>query len=192
VREIAKTFRKASRVEILNTIVLTDGEASDTVNYPAFADAKERSEKMSWVNGCAPTTMIHDGETGRQWYGDSWGAQTANVVNCLRADAGTKVIQIMIGYARANMQYHGEGAVKTWQDEGFVETTKTNNPHGWDAAFTIKASTTEVTMEELLQKKASQADKTVTTANIKNAFIKQMKSRTSSRVLVNRLTDLVA
>lgn len=192
VREIAKDFRKATRVQILNTIVLTDGEASDSVNYPAFADAKERNEKMGWVNGCGPTIMVHDGESGRQWYGDSWHGQTANVVNCLRADAGTKVIQMMIGYARASVNCYGETAQRTWSEEGFYETTKIANQHGWDAAFVIKSSAKEVTMEELLAKRTAAPDKTVTTANIKNAFIKQMKSRTSSRVLVNRLTDLIA
>ena len=191
VREIAKSFRKASRVEILNTIVLTDGDASDSVNHPHFEDAKDRAEKMRWVNGCGPTVTIHDGESGRQWFGDSWAAQTANIVNCLRADAGTKVIQMMIGYAKASMAYYGEAAVKTWAEEGFAETTKATN-HGWDAAFVIKSSAKEVTMEELLAKRTAAPDKTVTTANIKNAFIKQMKSRTSSRVLVNRLTDLIA
>lgn len=192
VREIAKDFRKATRVQILNTIVLTDGEASDSVNYPAFADAKERNEKMGWVNGCGPTIMVHDGESGRQWYGDSWHGQTANVVNCLRADAGTKVIQMMIGFSRMNTRFYGEAADRTWSDEGFIETTKINNQHGWDASFIIKSSAKEVTMEELLAKRTAAPDKTVTTANIKNAFIKQMKSRTSSRVLVNRLTDLIA
>ena len=192
VREIAKSFRKATRVQILNTVVLTDGEASDSVNHPHFTDSKMRGEVLKWVNGCAPTIMVHDGESGRQWYGDSWAAQTQNVINCLRADAGTKVIQMMIGYARQNVQYAGEVAVRTWADEGFYETTKSNNPHGWDAAFVIKASATEVTMEELLAKRSADPAKSVTTANIKNAFIKQMKSRTSSRVLVNRLTDLIA
>jgi len=192
VREIAKSFRKATRVQILNTVVLTDGEASDSVNHPHFSDSKERGEVLRWVNGCSPTIMIHDGESGRQWYGDSWATQTQNVINCLRADADTKVIQMMIGYSRQNVSFAGEVAVRTWADEGFYETTKSHNPHGWDAAFVIKASATEVTMEELLAKRSADPAKTVTTANIKNAFIKQMKSRTSSRVLVNRLTDLIA
>jgi hypothetical protein len=85
--------------------------------------------------------------------------------------------------------FYGDAAAKTWNDEGFIETTKTQNPHGWDAAFLIKATAKEVTMEELLAKKTPAQ---VTTANIKNAFIRQMRSRTSSRVLVNRLTDLIA
>jgi hypothetical protein len=189
VREIAKDFRKANRVEILNTVILTDGEASDSVNWVKFKDANHRNELMRWENGCAPSVVVHDGESGRQWFGDSWAAATANIVNCLRADAGTKVIQMMIGYARMATNYYDAGAQKTWSDEGFIETTKHNNLHGWDAAFIIKSSAKEVTMEELLNKKTP--DK-VTTTNIKNAFIKQMKSRTSSRVLVNRLTDLIA
>jgi Mg-chelatase subunit ChlD len=189
VREIAKDFRKANRVEILNTVILTDGEASDSVNWVKFKDANHRNEEMRWVNGCAPSVVIHDGESGRQWFGDSWAAATANIVNCLRADAGTKVIQMMIGYSRMSTNYYDAGAQKTWSEEGFIETTKHNNLHGWDAAFIIKSSAKEVTMEELLNKKTP--DK-VTTTNIKNAFIKQMKSRTSSRVLVNRLTDLIA
>jgi len=189
VREIAKDFRKANRIEILNTVILTDGEASDSLNWVKFKNQAQRQELNRMVNGCSPSVMVHDGESGRQWFGDCWSAATTNIVQCLRADTGTKIIQLMIGYARMATNYYDAASQKTWSEEGFIETTKSKNTAGWDASFIIKASAKEVTMDELLQKKGST---NVTTTNIKNAFIKQMKSRTSSRVLVNRITDLIA
>jgi hypothetical protein len=78
-----------------------------------------------------------------------------------------------------------EKAKSTYDKEGFAVADK--SCHGHDELFIIQgnASIEDDDLDEILSDKKSNV-------GIRNAFIKTMDKRTSSRVMLNRFIDLIA
>ena len=93
--EIAKQFRKANRIEVLNTIILTDGEATDYATYwKTVEDADRLRESSNW-GGRAPVILKY-GSTVTPMYKTGWAHPnailTATLIDLYKEVTGSKVI----------------------------------------------------------------------------------------------------
>ena len=93
--EIAKQFRKANRIEVLNTIILTDGEATDYATYWKTVEDTDRLRESSNWGGRAPVILKY-GSTVTPMYKTGWAHPnailTATLIDLYKEVTGSKVI----------------------------------------------------------------------------------------------------
>ena len=93
--EIAKQFRKANRIEVLNTIILTDGEATDYATYWKTVEDTDRLRESSNWGSRAPVILKY-GSTVTPMYKTGWAHPnailTATLIDLYKEVTGSKVI----------------------------------------------------------------------------------------------------
>ena len=93
--EIAKQFRKANRIEVLNTIILTDGEATDYATYWKTVEDTDRLRESANWGGRAPVILKY-GSTVTPMYKTGWAHPnailTATLIDLYKEVTGSKVI----------------------------------------------------------------------------------------------------
>lgn len=211
-RDVANEFKATNRIEVLNTIILTDGGNStemsvvDSVDELAETDYR-RVQEMKFFGTKIDKVYIKEGpiatvfansENNVNWR--SWGLQYDNyalaMIRHYQRTTGSRIIGFRLVEPRktyvkdtffgASGQYDYAGfesAYKTWSTEKFVEVTK---PISYDAMYLIKGGQDlNVDDSELEVKSTSKGD-------LKRGFLKYTKGRASSRVFLNRFIEKVA
>ena len=164
---IVPNFRSSNNLQIVNTIFLTDGEASGRLRPNSYGNsAWIRDEKTKRVYNATETTSA--------------------LLSVLNDRTGANTVGIYLNAARSlrSNYYHDytDEQVASYKKEGFVSTTKA----GYTEYFIVKADSK--VENDFLDNITADASYT----RIKNAFIKASSSRVNSRVLLNRVIDLIA
>ena len=188
---INKAFRARHGVQILNTVILTDGEGHSNMSGVIYNPRLRRNF------GDHPDHMVPG-----YGMGGHRGDTTNSLLHSLRAETGTNIIGIYLyegrnigscwGWTTANNcrdRYDTESNQKSkdlqrqYVRENFV-VADGRKSFGYDEAYIINAGVK--TNDDIdIPEDASHA-------KMRNAFVKGMAQRSMSRVLSNRLVDRIA
>jgi len=178
--KIVPQFKQDYNLDIVHSIFLTDGETS--------------ASTIPSSNGYAFSNII----VGRKTFEVRQNTSCTDALYTAFSDiTGSRAIGIFLdGRRRGGMsmcvknryfssQQSIQNADKLYEKEGFAIADK--NCHGLDELFIIQGNTEidDDDLDDVLSSKKSNV-------GIRNAFIKTMENRTSSRVMLNRFIDLIA
>lgn len=183
-RGIVNDFRKTTKVQIVNTVFLTDGEATDRLL--AYGTGTRRS----W-NG---VTVLRDGT--REWvnpegvYND-----TGLLIRWFREQTGANTLGIFVasrfGYASGYIDPSFSEEKRREAERGFKSDGWCSVPAlGFDNYFVLRGTVkdTEEAMDEFEKRDATG----MTPTQIKNAYIKAVETRNSARGMIRTLVKIVA
>ena len=186
--KILPEFRRRTGVQILNCVILTDGDGSSCMNSTIYNPMLRRNF------GDHPDHKVP---------GDRHGSSTNSLLLSLKETTGCNLIGMYLfagrnlqncygwfsngverwGYATPEQERALKDATKTWKKENFIIANGIK-AFAYDEAYII-AATTEIEDEIEIPTDASHA-------KMRNAFVKGMAQRSMSRVLSNRLVDRIA
>lgn len=183
--DIIPEFRKKYNLQIVNTVVMTDGEAdSISLNEDTWSDK---------------SFILYDKQTGNSYkfhpYSNDF---TARLSELVKARTGCNMIRFHLDTVRkinnaSSSFFSGkesdtqkEQAQKLYDNEGFFPSFV---KAGFDELFVVKANT-EIDINED-EDKILDAKKGSFTA-LKTAFLKMNDRKMTSRVLLNRFIDLIS
>ena len=167
--EIVPKFQNENKLQIVNTIFLTDGQASSGFwgcgvpgdNY--VTDPKSK-KSYSAVRG-------HKGE-----------GLTSALLDCLQDRTGANAIGIFLDTSKKINYGYTEEQIRSWKKDGFCSTDQA----GYTEYFVVKAD--RKVDNDFLENLNDDASFT----KIKNAFMKASSDRVNSRILLGRVIDLIA
>jgi hypothetical protein len=198
--EIAKNFLKASKVEILNTIILTDGEANDDVLYWSKSADEENTyhakqmrhlETATFKYGSAVYPLIESG------YADHTVKLTATLIELYKELTGSKVINYHLverlnrrslgdckGYSKVgNVEFiDWDNIYNTQAAAGIIEV---KDKFGFDVRYILDGSKLNIQNEELVVKSDSKGD-------LLKGFRKFASSKSQQRVFVQKFIPEIA
>ena len=168
------SFKKNNNVQIVNTVFLTDG-SSNGMHVPYNGTLKIKGDRIGvQVNQQNATNLL------TKMLKDRTGS---NVVNFFLANwSPTKFSRGAYYYFRDEDKMLA--GLETWKSDNYAISS--NDSQGWDEQYlirTVKVDNTDA-MDNV------QDSDTMTKK--KNAFLKSMKGRNTSRVVLNRFIDLIA
>jgi len=182
---IVSRFKAANRLDIVNTVILTDGE-------PTSAVCNRQSAYNSILNLPNRKQMAIRTSKQRSPYGGSVD-EMLGLAEAFREVTGTNLISIRLSHTRdanflARMWANGnlkeeERMTKEWKEQDFFSY----RAFGFTESFVIDPKT-EVVNDDFLDNIKSDASVGVIT----RAFIKGNAKKASSRVLLSRFSDLIA
>jgi hypothetical protein len=164
--DIVPEFRAEHRLQIVNTLFLTDGEASSRFGYRYGIE-----------------THVRDPKT-KKTYEASRGGATESCLEMFQDTTGSKAIGIYLNEGNRmpwSIQMSDEDLL-SYKKQGWTSTTKS----GYTEYFVVKADKkVDNTLLDAL-------DSDVSYTRLKNAFMKASAGRVNSRVILNRVVDLLA
>ena len=169
--DLIPRFKTENNVQIVNTVFLTDGCGNGmSVPYGGFLKIKgDRIGVKSDGNATNMLTKMLRQRTG------------CNVVNFFLANWGpTKFNRHACYYFETSEDL--EAGAKTWKDSNYAISNR--DRQGWDEQYlvrTVKVDTGGIDVAD-----------DATAAKKRNAFLKSMKGRSASRVVLNRFIDMIA
>ncbi len=199
-------FKKDNRLDIVNTIILTDGESNSAYSYwrADKEDGKIRSYNIeNQIGGDPVRNKLVDTETKKvfDWTRKSTWGETRNTLEyykyktfsnvvgfflCTSGDQagriGSKDQRIKTGSSFSQEAY--TVAKSDYNRNGFFISTNL----GYSELYVIKANKSVQTEDEI----DLDTDKQLTTAQITRAFKKFQKGKLEKRVLLNRFAEMVA
>lgn len=172
-------FKRDNSLDIVHTVFLTDGETTGSALPPS--------------NGMYKNFFTYKGQS----YIIKEGQSTSDCLySILRDVTGSKVVGIFLDGRRrggmsayASVRYFDDStkadALKFYENEGFASAQATR--HGCNELFIVQGNTEidDDDLDEVLSTKKSNV-------GIRNAFIKTMDNKTSSRIMLNRFIDQIA
>ena len=162
--DIIPAFQRANNVQIVNTLVLTDGEASGR------------------IGGYGRVTVLRDPKTKEVCEIDGRYNCTPAILELAKKRTGAKFVGIYLNESKSLRGYYEDKQTAEYKKNGFTSTDKA----GYTEYFIVKADKkVENAGLEDLKDDASYT-------KIKNTFMKQSSSRVNSRILLNRVIDLIA
>ena len=168
---IVPQFKKDNNVQIVNTVFLTDGCGNGmSVPYGGYLKIKgDRIGVKSDGNATNMLTKMLRERTG------------CNIVNFFLANWGpTKFLRHACYYFETEQDL--QDGQKTWKDNNYAISNR--DRQGWDEQYLVR--TVKVDNGGI------QIDDNATAAKKRNAFLKSMKGRSASRVVLNRFIDMIA
>ena len=206
--EVAKIFQKTYNVELLTTIFLTDGGATDSITFRNRAlDSDDRigidsvySEQIAVKDGAVVTRLPN-----RDSYYRQDGVTTLTLLEHYKRITGSTVINFHIVDGKKH-DFHRECQNETWMEKDgkrdtYMSTTwedtvwkkvlrdkftVTNPLFGYDARFLLKGQKDlKVGNEELTVKSNKKGD-------LLRGFRNFNKSKKTSRTFLNQIIDMVA
>ena len=200
--EIAKNFLKASKVEILNTIILTDGEATNGVSYWSKSANEENTyhaKQIRWLEtatfkyGSAVYPMIESGDA------ESNVKLTATLIELYKELTGSKVINYHLvdrwnrKYLDSCKEYSLVGNVEfTYSDwdniysaQGAAGIIEVKDKFGFDVRYILDGGKLNIQNEELVVKSDSKSD-------LLKGFRKFASSKSQQRVFVQKFIPEIA
>jgi len=188
--KILPEFRRRHGVQVLNAVILTDGDGHCSLNSTIYNPILKRNF------GDHP-----DHQTERA----GWGYTTDALLLSLKETTGCNLIGMYLyagkkienchGWYKNSDSYYGSQWVdsekvdeiksdsKTWRNENFIVASG-YKAFAYDEAYIIAAATK---IEDDIE-----IDPEYSHAKMRNAFVKGMAKRSMSRVLSNRLVDRIA
>ena len=205
--EVAKTFQKAYNVELLTTIFLTDGGATDSLTYrKTEKDSEDRvgtdyvySEAIAVKDGAVVTRL--PAKTG---YSRRDGTTTQTLLEHYKRVTGSTLINFHIVDGKRSA-FHDEWQSDKWMEgeeswsyesSTWIDTvwkdvlknkfTVTTPKFGYDARFLLKGQKDlNVGTEELTVKSNKKGD-------LLRGFRNFNKNKKTSRTFLNQIIDMVA
>jgi hypothetical protein len=198
--EIAKQFRKANRIEVLNTIILTDGEATDYATYWKTVDDTGRlRESSNW--GSREPVILKYGSTVTPMYKTGWAHPnailTATLIDLYKEVTGSKVINyhLIAKWNKRNLEeckslftINHDGDHYTQWDQimsnrstGLLEVKDTV---GFDVRYIINGSDLSVDAELEVKSK--------TRGDLLRGFKKFAGNKTQNRLFVQKFSSQIA
>jgi hypothetical protein len=188
-------FKEMHRLDVVNTIVLTDGEANETEEIIA-TDGRRRH--MNSVYGIGwkgkANTVITDKQTGKTGFAKPGQPVTAALLDLLKNRTGTNLIGYYIlnslSKYRVNGFIMGQG-LHTEDTQNIIHKIKKEkfyaiNSYVYDKYFLVKSDDLNINDEELKVK--SDASK----KDILKSFMQSQKSKIVNRVLLNKFIAEIA
>jgi hypothetical protein len=204
-------FKKEKNLQVVNTVILTDGEAGDLPLTEQFGYG-EMKDSNGW--NVDPLVIVRDPQTRREyktWSESKVGSTTYQntmytsdqqslLVAMLRDRTGAKVINInlitgnralinILHFARISETNPAFAAAKKqFKDHGFAALP---NAMGFDeviALNTANASDTEFDFGSVTVDTSSKAGQ----KELQKAFVKSLESRKGNRPLMARIAELVS
>lgn len=179
---IVPEFKAAHKLQIVNTVVLTDGEATDHVLSYANPGA-------TWNS----VTVLRD--NWREYVKDSnnYNGDTEVLLGWLNDKVGGNIIGIFVtGSVKYANRYLGsdpvkvEEAQKAFKKQGWCSTTQA----GFSEYFIISGGVRDTDAE--MEKFDAVTGASKTSTQIRNDYIKAVSSRNSTRGMIQRFVTLVA
>lgn len=186
--EIVAQFRRQYGVEIVNTIILTDGEAGDSVirsvNGNAILNLPTREQFPIIANG-RDTTLYGGCRESRGLIEVMKRMTGCNVIG-IRLTGNREATSLALSYGSCEKDGLAASARMTqeWKENDFFSYRQ----FGYTEAFVINAKTDIVTSDDLL----SGIREGATVGVIARAFIRNSAKMKTSRVLLSRFSDLIA
>ena len=182
---ILPEFRRRTGVQVLNAVILTDGDGcsnvSDVIYNPIlrrnYGDHPDHRIESRRADSTQSLLLSLKDTTGCNLIG-MYLYSGRNVMNCYGWYNSTSE-----HYPYAEKSQKDKDDTKIWKNENFV-VANGEKSFAYDEAYII-AATTKIEDEIEIPDDASHA-------KMRNAFVKGMAQRSMSRVLSNRLVDRIA
>ena len=188
-------FKEMHRLDIVNTIVLTDGEANETEEIVA---TDGRRKHMNSVYGIGwkgkANTVITDKQTGKTGFAKPGQPITAALLDLLKNRTGTNLVGYYIlssvSKYRINGFIMGQGLVNE-DTQNIIHKIKKEkfyaiNSYVYDKYFLVKSDDLNINDEELKVKSDSSKK------DILKSFMQSQKSKIVNRVLLNKFIAEIA
>jgi hypothetical protein len=180
---IVNAFRAKHKLQIVNTVILTDGEDTDSIEV-----------KNKGYNPYTQDVVLRDTVTKSEAVVDNlWdnSATTAIFLNRLRERTGTNVIGYYINSGRVNSmsfsQYSAdpnqvEKLYKDYVKNKYIEVTN----RGYSVYYILKAEEMNIQTTELNLGKAT------TAKSIAKVFAKYSKNKLDNRIVLSRFIEKIS
>ena len=191
-RQILPMFQRENKVQKVQCIVLTDGEANH-IPYHVVVKRPWEDEPYLGCNHLHPNTFIRDRETGNTYRVPyRWHEFTSTLITNLKDRfPNTNFIGIRVlesrdsgAFMRLYMDQHSEEYSQT-QKEWKKQRSFTIKNSGYDAYFAMSASA-------LADDAEFEVNVGATKAQIKNAFTKSLKTKKLNKKVLGEFISLVA
>jgi hypothetical protein len=179
--KIVPAFQEKHKIQIVNTIFLTDGEAGDSMFY--VGDAAHRVTVVCPFNNKAYLVSENRGST----------YATDSMLEIFKDVTHSNTIGFFISNSRycRYIPSHSDGMKKV-RSEGFYDCPKMDKVygkmHGYDRLFILPNNQEITDVQENLESLNSGA----TITKIRNTFVKALEKRGASRSFLNRFADVIA
>jgi len=190
-----KRFQRENNLDIVNTIILTDGESNSSHNVWTDYDTNHgmfNKRINTYVDENRIKIKLVDPETKKvfEWTDSHGSQQTENFLNYYKFKTGSNILGFFLTSAAGEAgrkvgwsEWEREGKSQ-YNREGFVIV----EDRGYDELYIIKSHAT-VAMEEGIKIDTS---KTNSTASIARAFKKFQKGKLDKRIMLQRFAEKVA
>ena len=170
---IVPEFQKANRIQVVNTVFLTDGAGNGWL-IPRQGTVRFPGDRL-------PIRV--DGRSATRLFADVLRDRTgSNIVNFFLANWQPARFERMAwSYFRDDKKI--AAAAETWRKDNYAIGDRDDD--GWDEQYLIRTRRVENTDISLIDDKASSTKK-------KNAFLKSLGAKMTSRVVLNRFIDMIA
>ena len=170
---IVPEFQKANRIQVVNTVFLTDGAGNGWL-IPRQGTVRFPGDRL-------PIRV--DGRSATRLFADVLRERTgSNIVNFFLANWQPARFERMAwSYFRDDKKI--AAAAETWRKDNYAIGDRDDD--GWDEQYLIRTRRVENTDISLIDDKASSTKK-------KNAFLKSLGAKMTSRVVLNRFIDMIA
>lgn len=188
-------FKEMHRLDIVNTIVLTDGEANETEEIIA-PDGRRRHMNSVYEIGWKgkANTVITDKATGKTGFAKPGQPLTAALLDLLKNRTGTNLVgyYILSGVSkyRINSFIVGQGIINEDTHNIIQKIRKEKfyaiNSYVYDKYFLVKSDDLNINDEELKVKSDSSKK------DILKSFMQSQRSKIVNRVLLNKFIAEIA
>ena len=170
---IVPEFQKANRIQVVNTVFLTDGAGNGWL-IPRQGTVRFPGDRL-------PIRV--DGRSATRLFADVLRDRTgSNIVNFFLANwQPARFERLAWSYFRDDKKI--AAAAETWRKDNYAIGDRDDD--GWDEQYLIRTRRVENTDISLIDDKASSTKK-------KNAFLKSLGAKMTSRVVLNRFIDMIA
>jgi hypothetical protein len=189
---VAKRFQATNKVQIMNLIVLTDGEGNGVSGIHGSGYAGYGNSQKRYICFDPITGKNHD--LGNAFNGDE---VTACIITVIRQRLASKVLGFylhnsfgpMMGKFCADIKSGSDDYKKkteTWKKEGYFTASKSVT--GYNEFYVV--DTSNLRLDE--GKINVQEGKRYSTAKLKDEFVKAMEKKVMSRMLLRRFITQIA
>ena len=181
--DLVKTFKEENKLQIVNTVFLTDGEATDHVlSYGTKSGSRWNA-----------VTILRDGKNEIAVEGRY--SATATLIKWLKGKVGGNIVGIFVAEGSRGAGHY----INTGTEAQRTENTKSFKTNGWcavpngsgyDQYFILRG--TLVDTEAAMNSFESEDLSALTPAMLKSRFLKAVTSRNGNRGMIQRFVTAVA
>ena len=180
-RTIADEFRAKNRIEVLNTVFLTDGDGDNNVNIGSRYGHNHITVTDATTN--VSTTVKYNDEVRNQ--------MQQVLLELYKKATGSRVINFFIAdynakWTAKRMYQHGVDFDQKWKNEWKQKYFHTQNSDGFDDRFLIPGGNDLKIGDDILDTDATDAKE------LRKAFSKFQNTKQSNRVLLTKMIQAVA
>jgi hypothetical protein len=211
--QIVPSFRDYHKIDKVNFICLTDGEANSTFDTlrNEYDDDLDNKNPVTWIPTGHNVEVIYDDPTTRKtykvnnpmgkwlraWQGeeqsqfllrllkDRYDINTIGIFLDSNRSLGRGLLEKYLGWFSMNRAAH-KNARKECRTHGFA-TVKTG---GFDEYYLVPSSSVQISDETGLDIDREEAS-AMKKGQLKNLFAKNQKRKFGNRIMVNRMMDLI-